>query len=168
MVESLALFGLPISEPLTETIEGKDYTVQWFERARFELHPANRPPFNVLAGRLGAEVLAYQGAADPLRGAAWRLASFGLFEAPEAVCPERPATLSFEARRVSGFSGCNNLSGSYRATAETLTFGPPTSTPAACTDEALTRQEREILNRGYEVITRGRPTTVEVIVQPVS
>jgi sugar lactone lactonase YvrE len=53
--ESLALFGLPLSDEMTETIEGKQFTVQWFERARFELHPENQPPYNVLLGRLGAE-----------------------------------------------------------------------------------------------------------------
>jgi len=54
--ESLALFGLPLSDAQTETIEGKDYSVQWFERARFELHTENQPPYDVLLGRLGAEV----------------------------------------------------------------------------------------------------------------
>src|SRR5215213_2876530 len=54
--ESLALFGLPVSDAQTETIEGKEYQVQWFERARFELHPENQLPYNVLLGRLGAEV----------------------------------------------------------------------------------------------------------------
>jgi len=56
--ESLALFGLPLSDEQTETIEGQEYTVQWFERARFELHPENEPPYNVLLGRLGAEARA--------------------------------------------------------------------------------------------------------------
>ncbi|MFO7168993.1 MAG: hypothetical protein DIU80_013310 [Chloroflexota bacterium] len=56
--ESLALFGLPLSDEQTETIEGQEYTVQWFERARFELHPENQPPYNVLLGRLGAEARA--------------------------------------------------------------------------------------------------------------
>jgi len=54
--ESLALFGLPLSDAQTEKIEDKDYSVQWFERGRFELHPENQPPFGVLLGRLGAEV----------------------------------------------------------------------------------------------------------------
>ena len=54
--ESLGLFGLPLSDEQTETIEGKQYTVQWFERARFELHPENQPPYNVLLGRLGVEL----------------------------------------------------------------------------------------------------------------
>jgi hypothetical protein len=56
--ENLALFGLPISDLQTETIEGKDYQVQWFERARFELHPENAPPYNVLLGLLGNEIRA--------------------------------------------------------------------------------------------------------------
>jgi Cu-Zn family superoxide dismutase len=54
--ENLALFGLPLSDQQPETIEGKEYTVQWFERARFELHPENQPPYDVLLGRLGVEV----------------------------------------------------------------------------------------------------------------
>ena len=53
--ESLALFGLPISDAQPEMIEGKEYTVQWFERARFELHPENAPPYHVLLGLLGRE-----------------------------------------------------------------------------------------------------------------
>jgi len=54
--ENLALFGLPLSDIQTEEIEGKSYQVQWFERARFELHPENQPPYNVLLGLLGNEV----------------------------------------------------------------------------------------------------------------
>ena len=40
--ESLALFGMPLSEAQTETnpTDGQPYLTQWFERARFELHPA--------------------------------------------------------------------------------------------------------------------------------
>jgi hypothetical protein len=60
--ENLALFGLPLSDAQSETIDGKEYTVQWFERARFELHPENKPPYNVLLGLLGAEV---HGPAEP-------------------------------------------------------------------------------------------------------
>jgi hypothetical protein len=55
--ESLALLGLPLSPLQTETIEGKTLQVQWFERGRLELHPENAPPFNVLLGLLGREVL---------------------------------------------------------------------------------------------------------------
>jgi hypothetical protein len=55
--ESLALFGMPLSGLMTETLsDGKQYQVQWFERARFELHPENTAPYDVLLGLLGNEV----------------------------------------------------------------------------------------------------------------
>ncbi|MCG8351752.1 MAG: hypothetical protein MI924_28630 [Chloroflexales bacterium] len=54
--ENLALFGLPLGDAQVEMIDGQEYTVQWFERARFELHPENAPPYNVLLGLLGNEV----------------------------------------------------------------------------------------------------------------
>ena len=55
--ESLALFGMPLSGLMTETLsDGKQYQVQWFERARFELHPENSAPYDVLLGLLGNEV----------------------------------------------------------------------------------------------------------------
>jgi len=55
-MESLALFGLPVTgEFEMELSDGNTYTVQWFERARFERHPENEPPFNVQLGLLGVE-----------------------------------------------------------------------------------------------------------------
>jgi hypothetical protein len=58
--ESLALFGLPISEAADEVsaTDGKTYLTQHFERARMELHPENQPPFDVLLGLLGNEIRA--------------------------------------------------------------------------------------------------------------
>jgi hypothetical protein len=50
----LPIFGYPLSEPFTE----RGYTVQYFERNRFEYHPENQPPYNVLLGRLGADLVA--------------------------------------------------------------------------------------------------------------
>jgi hypothetical protein len=54
--ESLALFGYPITG-LVEYVapDGTRVQAQWFERARFEWHPANPDAFKVLLGRLGAE-----------------------------------------------------------------------------------------------------------------
>src|SRR5207247_4317949 len=54
----LAQFGYPISELVTETLEdGKPYQLQYFERARFELHPENQPPYDVLLGQFGRRIL---------------------------------------------------------------------------------------------------------------
>ncbi len=55
--ESLALFGLPLTSTNFETNgDGWRGETQWFERARFELHTENQPPYRILLGRLGAEV----------------------------------------------------------------------------------------------------------------
>jgi hypothetical protein len=47
--------GLPISEEMQERSDTDDkiYTVQYFERAIFELHPDNQPPYDVLLSLLG-------------------------------------------------------------------------------------------------------------------
>lgn len=52
----LPIFGYPISNEMTEqsATDGKPYTVQYFERAVFELHPENQPPYDVLLTRLGS------------------------------------------------------------------------------------------------------------------
>src|SRR4051794_36451168 len=47
--------GYPISEEMQEVsdTDGKTYTVQYFERAVFELHPENAAPSDVLLSLLG-------------------------------------------------------------------------------------------------------------------
>jgi hypothetical protein len=58
IVEAIALFGYPISEAqMEQNADGGVFLTQWFERARFEYHPENKPPYDVLLGRLGAEAL---------------------------------------------------------------------------------------------------------------
>jgi hypothetical protein len=56
----LARQGLPISSEFDETsrTDGKVYKVQYFERAVFEYHPENRPPYDVLLSLLGSQFLA--------------------------------------------------------------------------------------------------------------
>ncbi len=54
----LAQFGYPISEVIRETLgDGREYEVQYFERARFELHPENAAPYDVLLGQFGRQIL---------------------------------------------------------------------------------------------------------------
>lgn len=52
---ALAQQGFPISEEFTEVsdLNGQSYTVQYFERAVFEKHPENKPPYDVLLSQLG-------------------------------------------------------------------------------------------------------------------
>jgi FtsP/CotA-like multicopper oxidase with cupredoxin domain len=51
----LAQQGFPLSEEFQEKsdLDGKTYTVQYFERAVFELHPENKPPYDILLSQLG-------------------------------------------------------------------------------------------------------------------
>jgi hypothetical protein len=51
----LAQQGFPISDEFQEKseLDGKTYTVQYFERAVFELHPENQSPYDVLLSLLG-------------------------------------------------------------------------------------------------------------------
>jgi len=62
--ESLALFGLPLTEATMEQgSDGQQYLTQWFERARFELHPEHGNI--VLLGLLGSEQAAASAAPEP-------------------------------------------------------------------------------------------------------
>lgn len=56
----LAQQGFPISNEFQEKsdIDGKTYTVQYFERAVFEAHPENKAPYDVLLSLLGRMKLA--------------------------------------------------------------------------------------------------------------
>lgn len=58
----LAVFGFPVSAPRDEVNRenGRSYLTQWFERVRFEAHPENAPPYDVLLGRIGVERLQLQ------------------------------------------------------------------------------------------------------------
>ena len=61
---SLPTFGFPLTEEFLErnADTGEVYTVQFTERQRFEWHPENvGTPYEVLLGRLGAELLVAQG-----------------------------------------------------------------------------------------------------------
>ena len=57
----LPVFGLPFSEERTERTAEGSFSVQHFERQRFERHPEQAPPYDVLLGRLGDELLLRSG-----------------------------------------------------------------------------------------------------------
>ncbi|HMA36801.1 MAG TPA: hypothetical protein VKY74_20265 [Chloroflexia bacterium] len=67
----LAQFGYPITEEFTEPdqLRGVAFKVQYFERARFEWHPENRPPYDVLLGLLGRTVTTGREAEAPFQPA---------------------------------------------------------------------------------------------------
>ena len=67
--ESLALFGLPLTQAVMETnASGDTVLTQWFERARMEWHPDKPEPYKVLLGLLGNEARADSTPQQPVSG----------------------------------------------------------------------------------------------------
>jgi peptide/nickel transport system substrate-binding protein len=62
--------GLAITARRAElsTEDGKSYDSQWFERAKYEAHPENKAPYDVLLGRLGANFVEGRGSIDGQTG----------------------------------------------------------------------------------------------------
>ena len=77
----LAQQGYPISDEFTEIsdLDGTPYTVQYFQRARFEWHPENAgTPYRVLLGRLGAAQVPAVPAPAPATARVSRIRSLAL------------------------------------------------------------------------------------------
>jgi hypothetical protein len=125
--ESLALFGLPISEVALETnASGAAVQTQWFERARFELHPENQPPFDVLLGLLGNEIRGHTAppAAPPAPGQTPLPPSVNAVARPERG--PRGTRFVFAAR---GFKPGEKI-GVYVTVPDQSVFGAPFQTTA--------------------------------------
>src|SRR5215212_10853263 len=101
----LAQQGYPLSDEFQEVseLDQKPYTVQYFERAVFEHHPENAPPYDVLLAQLGTYQLRRKYPAGPphptptgtgdawaaLRGRPIRLPTV----APGGACPATPGQI---------------------------------------------------------------------------
>ena len=58
----LPQFGYPLTEVIDERLpddkgQMRSYKVQYFERARFEYHPENAAPYDILLGQFGRQIL---------------------------------------------------------------------------------------------------------------
>lgn len=86
----LTTFGYPISEPFNEinAQDGQSYSVQYFERARFEYHPNDPAAHQVQLGHLGRQYLSTHPAPD------WALAPVGT--ADQAWAALRPTHMRLE------------------------------------------------------------------------
>jgi hypothetical protein len=62
----LYVFGFPLTKVYPEvSTDGNTYLTQYFERARFEYHPENQAPFDVLLTLMGNEIAAGRRNEDP-------------------------------------------------------------------------------------------------------
>jgi photosystem II stability/assembly factor-like uncharacterized protein len=126
----LPVFGYPLSEEFTErNVDlAQDFTTQYVERERFEYHPENRPPYQVLLGRLGDELLRAQGrdwrseggTTNPFPNTACQ--SFNVGDQQRVVCGPflqfwQTRGLEFDGRRGTSFNESLAL------------FGLPLTTP---------------------------------------
>ncbi len=87
LAENIALFGKPLSPIITYIANGIEYPVQLFERARFELHQQQSPPYHVQLGLLGTEALARDNASPATPISTGNEKSFSLSD-PCAGIPE--------------------------------------------------------------------------------
>jgi hypothetical protein len=115
--ESLALFGYPVSEPFDEINPDTHQVlrVQYFERARFELHLENQPPYRVLLGRLAFVALHTRDAGMP------RIPN-----------PSLPPTETPGCRRFAetGYDICSGLLSYWQRNGGLPVFGLPITTAA--------------------------------------
>ncbi len=95
----LAIYGYPISEEIQEG----GFTVQYFERARFEYHPENQPPYDVLLGLLGTQTLVLQGHSLPQ--------IFRLNYSPDSVIQGHASAISLNGPSMYGRSISGSLNG---------------------------------------------------------
>ena len=85
----LSVYGFPITEQFEQqnAADGKTYTVQYFERNRFEYHPENAGTrYEVQLGRLGAELLEVAGSGVR----SWPVASVPNYGGSAAPPPPAP------------------------------------------------------------------------------
>src|SRR5262245_14022392 len=75
----------------------------------------------------------------PLEGTYWKAIELAGKTTP-AQDPSREAHLQFQAGRVSGSDGCNQLTGSYQLNGERVTFGQMAGTLMACLNETGTEE----------------------------
>lgn len=75
--------------------------------------------------------------ASALQANAWRLESLPGKDGKDLAAVRPPLTMRFEAGRVSGFSGCNRLVGSYTVEGDVVTLSQLAGTMMACPEPAM-------------------------------
>jgi heat shock protein HslJ len=78
-----------------------------------------------------------ESASSELAGSKWRLLQLG----EPAVTPDAEITVTFSADRLLGHSGCNDYSGSYQLTGDTIRISNTEVTTMACKETLRMTQE---------------------------
>ncbi len=104
----------------------------------------------ILLDRAGNRIMTFNRAAAaanaPLAGPTWRLDGFADNMTARSALASPDATLVFSPDgRLSGTTGCNDVSGTYTTNGNALSIGPLAVTERACLDPAAAAQEREML-----------------------
>lgn len=94
-----------------------------------------------------------------LAGTNWTITSVG----GSPVQGSRPATLAFTGDRLSGSSGCNRFSGSYKQTGDRLVISPVMATKMACIGPAMDQENKLFAILGGEVTISYRDGDTLVI-----
>jgi len=137
----LPIFGYPISEAFPEQnpSDSQWYTVQYFERARFEYHPTNPPAYQVQLGLLGSQL---KSAAPPVQQVTITLSAGAsqLTIAPDQTAlvspgttemavalhfpqPADPASIQVQIRQLAGQDGWQLAPTGRMPTRNGYTFG---------------------------------------------
>jgi heat shock protein HslJ len=95
----------------------------------------------------GVTVLSYEAVAQALSGTSWQAIMFNNGKSAIVGVNGVQITANFGTDgQISGFSGCNNYSGTYLAPNNTISFGPMISTQKACTEpKGVMEQESQYL-----------------------
>ena len=96
---------------------------------------------------LAAFTLAACAPAAGLDATSWRLDSYQTAQGEmRDALPQVVVTADFQANQVSGLSGCNNYSGSYQASGNSLEFGQIATTLKLCVEPlGIMEQEADFL-----------------------
>ncbi len=92
----------------------------------------------------GADLIYRALSARALRGD-WQVTSYFRPGAVVSVAAGTTITANFDAKNLSGNSGCNDYGGPYKTDATKIQIGPLASTQRACAQAAVMQQESEYL-----------------------
>ncbi|MGI8588193.1 MAG: hypothetical protein ACR2M0_10975 [Chloroflexia bacterium] len=118
---ALAQQGYPISDEFTEVsdLNNKPYTVQYFERAVFELHPENQSPYDVLLSQLGTYRLNAHNAPTPTATAEAQETATPVsdgFAHPEGIDPNKMKGIKLEGLHWHPIDGVDSVTRVYNDT----------------------------------------------------